>query len=332
MSIMPEELIGGLFALADPSSRGTSPPFASDKAISFINARSAMAFALRELGCRRAWLPSYICGALADVAPEIRYYALDRQLRLADDFTKLEPGDAVIIVHHFGFRADPTIAVAARARGARIVEDAAQAAFLMRNDSDCIVYSPRKWVGVPDGGVLLWNDVRPVPALEPPPQTWWLNAFEASLRRRDFDRGSNDRAWFSRFQESEMISPQGDFRMSDIATALLARAFDWDAIRHRRCANYAALLDRLGDLALLPILGDVVPLGFPIRVGNRPALVERLHARNIFPPVHWPLPHVPTTFAQSHALSAELLTLPCDQRYDEDDMQRMADLLATVMA
>lgn len=36
---------------------------------------------------------------------------------------------------------------------------------------------------------------------------------------------------------------------------------------------------------------------------------------------------MPGSVVTSHRLAAEILTLPCDQRYDEHDMERMAQLV-----
>jgi len=71
-----------------------------------------------------------------------------------------------------------------------------------------------------------------------------------------------------------------------------------------------------------------VPLGFPIRVRNREALRRRFLEHGICPAIHWPLEgFVPAGFVESHRLAADMLTLPCDQRYGDDDMARLAELV-----
>jgi hypothetical protein len=85
----------------------------------------------------------------------------------------------------------------------------------------------------------------------------------------------------------------------------------------------------LGDIALFPGLSpEVVPLGFPIRVRNRDQIRQALFEHDIYPPVHWPIQGiVPAEFRDSHRLSAEIMTLLCDQRYSRQDMDRMAQLV-----
>jgi len=63
-----------------------------------------------------------------------------------------------------------------------------------------------------------------------------------------------------------------------------------------------------------------------MRVQNRDRLRQILFDQEIYPPVHWPIQDVVSEkFIESHRLSAEIMTLPCDQRYDIRDMERMAE-------
>src|SRR5690606_30501079 len=134
------------------------------------------------------------------------------------------------------------------------------------------------------------------------------------------------RDWFSLFQENDRNGPIGAFAMSELSEMLLRRCFDYDAIAQRRRDNYAALQSSLAHLSLLGGLPpEVVPLGFPIRTSRRDELRQHLFDEQIYPPVHWRIKGVvPEAFVESHQLSDEIMTLPCDQRYGADDMHRMA--------
>ena len=170
--------------------------------------------------------------------------------------------------------------------------------------------------------------------LEPPPPSWWLTALNAAILRREFDRHGGDRRWFDLFREAERAQPLGAFRMSELSGNLLRHGFDYADIAARRRDNYARLCEQLGEIALFPELPPlVVPLGFPVRVPNRADVQRALFEREIYPPVHWPLPaEVPGSFAGSHLLAERVLTLPCDQRYDAGDMDSMARHLLRVTA
>ena len=113
--------------------------------------------------------------------------------------------------------------------------------------------------------------------------------------------------------------------MSELSAVLLLGGIDYATIATRRRRNFEVLAAALDDVALFTELPEhVVPLGFPIVVPNRDEVREAFFAERIYPPVHWPIASVvPEHFEDSHRLSANIMTLPCDQRYDERDMQRL---------
>ena len=326
---------GGTFALPLPGEAEPSPPpFLTEEDLLFVNARSAIAHVVRAVDAENVWLPSYLCDALLFGVglAKPRFYAVGSDFRLVDRaaLDEVREGDVVVVIDPFGFPYDEEAGTIARERGAWLLEDASQALLTgrERTRADFTVFSPRKFLGVPDGGILRIHSHSelPAPSLQPPPAEWWLKAFAANVMRRDFDRGHGTRDWFPLGQEVERDAPFGEFAMSELSRALLSSAFDYDEIARRRRENYAHLTDSLGSLAHLgPLPPDVVPIGFPIAVDERDRVRAALFADEIYPMVHWELGgFVPEEFGESHSLSARMLTLPCDQRYGPDDMNRIA--------
>ena len=333
-------VIGGVFGLQAPDLSGglPAPPFARGHVRYFLSVRCALMGLCQALNPRAAWLPSYLCGVLADPFTRqgiaIKFYGVSYDLTLSSEewITDVNPGDLVLVIHYFGFphRAFPAARI--KERGACIVEDASQALFLPQvfPESSCILYSPRKFLGVPDGGVLvsagdLGLERTPLAA---PPQAWWKLAVAVSQSRRDADlTAAPANGWYRLFQEYEASYPVGLYGISELSRMLL-EAREFEPIRSRRRANYLALLETLSAFALYPEMPeDVVPLGFPVRVdaAERDGILNRLYGRRIYAPVHWRLAGVaPATFTESHELSRSTLTLICDQRYTPSDMAREA--------
>jgi dTDP-4-amino-4,6-dideoxygalactose transaminase len=252
----------------------------------------------------------------------------------SDWLNDVRRNDLVVFIDYFGFPGDPECMARAKEQGAWILEDACQA--LLSEEvgrySDFILFSPRKMVGVPEGGILVFNREIQAAAsvtLEAPPSEWWLKAFSASVLRREFDLFGGNRRWFELFQETEEEGPLSPFAMSELSRKMLQHGFDYQAIAERRVKNYQLLADALAKFAIFPSLTPgVVPLGFPIRLKNRDRVREALFSNEIYPPVHWPIDGVvPDEFRDSHRLAAEIMTLPCDQRYGCDDMKRIAEVI-----
>jgi dTDP-4-amino-4,6-dideoxygalactose transaminase len=330
-------IIGGMFGLqAAPDPNASDPPFLTDRSICLVNARSGIWLLAHWLSPRQIWCPSYLCHTMLDAvkgsAAEVRFYEVNYDLAIPSFgwLHHVQEGDLVILIDYFGFACDSSCVIRAKERGAWVLEDASQA--LLSGDvgrfSDFFVFSPRKFLGIPDGGILCINREATFqgPDLETPPAEWWLRAFYASVLRREFDVHGGERAWFEIFQKNEAESPIGSYAMSALSRMLLLNNFEYSTIAQRRVENYRFLASALGDSALFRNLAPgVVPLGFPIRVTHRDPVRQALFDCGIYPPVHWPIQGiVPENFRDSHRLAADIMTLPCDQRYTRSDMERMA--------
>jgi hypothetical protein len=121
--------------------------------------------------------------------------------------------------------------------------------------------------------------------------------------------------------------------MSRVSVSIL-EATDACADAKLRRRNYRVLHHRLREWALFPEPDPAfAPLGFPVRVNDAGALSRRLSATRIFAARHWArLPSDAATFGREHRLARALLTLPCDYRYGEAEMHRVADAVLAEMA
>jgi len=332
-------IVGGLFGLERGHNADASAAwFLTRRDVHLANARSGIRLLADLMRPTSVWAPSFLCQAIVDAvessAATLRYYEVDYDLGIPTDrwTSELAPGDLVLLIDYFGFPFDRGMGARARERGAMVLEDASQA-LLSRHvglHSDFVLFSPRKWVGVPDGGILRLGDgcSLEMPALEPPAAAWWLKALDAAVLRREFDGGLPTREWYELFREAEQASPVGPYAMSQLTRTILENSVDYPQVARRREENYRTLLEDLADYAIFPVLQPgVTPLGFPVRIRNRDEVRQRLFEQEIYPPVHWPVAGVvPRIYEASHLLADRILTIPCDQRYGREDMRRIARL------
>ena len=329
----PLKPIGGFFGMEPPVRLpGPAADFGGPHQLHFWNARSALAHLLATVGARRVWMPAYICVEAASAAAgdgrEVAFYSVGRDLtpdgpRLA---AELRAGDAVLGVDYFGTRAETLPELAPRFPNVTWIQDRAQALWPDPAPwGDHVLYSPRKLVGVPDGGVLVSRG-GPVSPPHWAPDLDQSRLEPARLRAED-PRGLRSATWFPAYRAAEAAMTSAPRPISEVSKSVV-EAVDPATLLQRRRRNARILLDRIGEAALLPaarLLGGA-PLGVPVLAQDAGEAVARMAEARIFCARHWAeLPSRATDFPVEHALARQLLTLPCDHRYDDDDMARVAE-------
>ena len=302
-----------------------------------FNARSGIKVVVDSLQPRQTWVPSYLCPTiLTAIDPHItdlQFYPINEKLDISsfafhDD---VKAGDLFIFIDYFGFQINNTILQQLRDQGVYLLQDCSQNLFYDWRESaaDFILYSPRKFLGVPDGGILHTKATIQLdhPDLAPPPQETFMDMFTAVVQRREFDLWGGDREWRECFDKAEKVFSAGYHAMSELTEILLNQAFDYEQIISQRRDNYKTLSTKLSRIALFPELPeDVVPLGFPVVLENRDQVQQQLFRSKIYPPIHWHINGlIPPEYSESHALSSSMLTLPCDQRYQDVEMDYLAE-------
>jgi hypothetical protein len=327
--------VGGFFALHTPS-RLTHSLFDLwqldlRRHIFLGNARSALARFLAHRNARRIWLPAYICesaveGAAAG-ASAIDFYPVDEQLNPDSAFLdrRLRRGDYALAVDYFGRTPHARFRrlVAAR-RDVNWIEDRAQALHTGPVWGDWELFSPRKLLGVPDGGILAGRR-KPglrLPERLAPPRIERMLAAQAA--RLDDPACRQSGGWFAAYRRSESMQRVEATAMSALSLALLNAAEARTLVR-RRAANWRVLHALLREVAAFGRPPGPAPLGFVLRARDAARLQERLIARGVFAQRHWArLPSPRRSFPEAHRLASELITLPCDQRYGEREMRAVA--------
>lgn len=299
----------------------------------FVNARSAFSALARTWPTATVWLPAFVCGDLLDpaLAARTRFYPVMDGFRpdLAAIEAQTRPGDLVVFVAPFGLPLGPeTRAFAARRPDLRIVEDRAQALDAgPPTPGAWLLFSPRKLLGVADGGLLVAPDADQAP----PQPTTTADAdalWRAPLLRAGDPEGRANAGWHAANQAKEAAMAVGDQAMTEQSLAILAEVTLAGLAEPRR-ANWDVLDRHLRAWSALPADPGAPPLGYVLRLEpeRRDRLLAGLHAHRVFAAVHWPRIAAPAAaFPRETAWTRELVTLPCDHRYDAAAMERIADL------
>lgn len=336
--------IGGFFETHAPD--GAAPQLSLLSAwtegrphAAFVNARSAFAALVGLFPQAAVWLPAYLCLDLAQAVPadRTRFYPVDEGFEPALDGVAAEAvaGDVVLIVAHFGLPVgDGARRVLAQRPDLRVVEDRAQALAAGRGVAGAWrLYSPRKLLGVADGGLLVApsaDAALPQPEGQPDRDRLW----SAPRARAADPLGQQNAHWHAANQAKEAAMAVASEAMTAASLAILTQTSAASLIAPR-LANWRLLDAHLSAWSALPAEPGAPPLGYVLRLdpARRDRLLSALHAERIFAAVHWQRIAGPAeAFPRETRWTREFLTLPCDHRYGAAEMARIAACVTAQLA
>jgi hypothetical protein len=326
--------IGGFFERHQPDGRGASVlerwtegrPHAA-----FVNARSAFAALAAAFPQATVWLPAFLCADLVQpaYARRTRFYPVKDGFEPDLDLLEAEAkaGDLVLVTAYFGLPVgDGARRVLTRRPDLHVVEDRAQALDPGPGVPGAWrLYSPRKLLGVADGGLLIApDDASALP--QPTEQADSAALWAAPLLRTEDPPGRNNAQWHGANQAKEAAMAVGSQAMTDLSLSILAQT-SLASLAAPRLRNWRVLDAHLRSWSALPADPASPPLGYVLRLAPdlRDKLLSGLHAERIFAAAHWPRIAGPAEdFPREAGWSRRLITLPCDHRYDEAAMARIA--------
>jgi hypothetical protein len=286
---------------------------------------------LRANGVREALIPSWTCPVipqtLSGAGIPWMEYGLGHDLQPDwEQLTRHACSDAAVILNSYFGVVMPCRDRIERLRaetGARILLDHAQSLYEPCPSGCAAFYSPRKFVGVPDGGFLLTGvesgyEAPPAPVEHVEPDLFSERLCCLGLRR---EYGSAE-AW-EMFRRLEKAVSPGPTAMSSLSYDIFA-SIDHGSMASTRRANYAALAGALGLPGLFG--SQTVPLCLPLAVtGPSEPARRRLVEKGIFVPRYWP------GVDADKDMGCNLLALPVDQRCTAGDMSRLSIEVAQVL-
>lgn len=298
-------------------------------------------------------LPSYLDWAILDpfvrTTTKIHFYRIKENLEIdfediqqkIDDKTK-----AILIVHYFGFP-QPLTDIKKLKEKLLVIEDTTHS-FLSLHASkpsgsfgDIAFASFRKLLPIPDSAMICYNnETFSIPSLSDQ-DMWHLSYGEKRelglYYRGDFMKTGNEfhkklsQIYFESAEELLQRIYTNPCKMSEKSKELLERLRIEEIISQRR-KNFICLLEEDFE-GITPFYRNlpegVCPLGFPMLCKNRDSLQQHLIENRIYCPVHWSLPDcvVEEDHKTSFDISNRILTIPIDQRYDQQHMEYVKRVL-----
>lgn len=273
-------------------------------------ARNALVYVCRAKGIRKLYIPYYLCDSVSNVLDREKiayeFYHVDRAFRPVFEKRPAE-NEYLYVVNYYGQLGNEELAEY-RDRFHRVIVDNIHAFFQTPVEGMDTIYSCRKFFGVPDGAYLS------------------TNAFLTDLPKdRSDDRMSHiigriadgASAHYAEFKANDASFKQLPLMtMSDLTRSLLAD-IDYTFVKRRREENWKTLHEGLKALNGIDVSFGEGPYAYPFYCGEAVSLRKKLAERKIFVATLWPN----VVDGEEAELTRNVMPLPCDQRYDEEDMR-----------
>lgn len=291
--------------------------------------RTAAVHYLRETGRREVFLPFFMCASVIDSIKEsgiriIRY-------RIRQDFMP-DPSDlpegpladdqCLFLLNPYGLLADGQIA-SVRDRWGQVLCDFTHAFFRRPIPGVAALASVRKYFGVTDGAYLAPDK----PIALPEGQDESHTRFTHVLGRYERNAGE---FYKEMLDNAHSYDGAPALRMSPLTENLL-RGIDYEAAASARMRNFLFLdgkLNKNNELAETGVLRipGTGPFVYPMLISDGPSVRRKLAAEKIFVPTYWNnvIEENPEDSIE-YRYAADILALPIDHRYGEEDMERVAE-------
>ncbi len=283
--------------------------------------RTALMYLIESRNIRKLWLPYFLCNSVSDVCKkcgiEIKYYHIGYDFRIED--IKMYDDEWLYTVNYYGQLSDEYI-LSLKEKYNNVILDNAQAYFALPLKNIDTIYTCRKFFGVPDGAVLYTDsDIkRTLPVDESFERIHYILGRYERTAGEFYKESSDNNAFF----KNEPIK-----QMSKLTENIL-HGVDYDYIKKCRTENFAYLNEQFSRINMLDVKNIEGAFMYPLMVQNAGDIRKKLAEKKIFIPVLWPnvLKEIPENLIE-YRLADGILPLPCDQRYNIDDMKYIFDML-----
>lgn len=321
--------IGGYFGLAMPE---YALPFG--QVLTYQSARAACHAVLQASGLKRVFIPSYVCDSIVLAARnaglETHLYKLDEAFLPKGLPAHLPQDTGVIYVNYFGLSQHLIQQVLDMFPASKVLIDQSQALFAPECGALAEIYSPRKFVGLPDGGFA-----RTTLPIEPPPEVDDGSIDRLRHLYRRFAYSARD--GYADFNTARLSLSDTTPKAMSRLTGRMLHTVDWQDTAQKRHALYNQMANLLGASNNMPWQlqeGDA-PLCYPYtRIGIDMAPIRQRLADDydIFTATYWPDVVVRAEIESTEEMMTKsTLFLPVDQRMTPEQITYVSDTVLTLL-
>ena len=292
-------------------------------AIKLNLSRSGFEYVIKAKKISKVFMPFYTCevmiSPLTRTNTEYEFYHIDENFEPIFEFSNLKKTDFFLYTNYFGIK-DKFISKLAK-KNINLIIDNSQSFFSKHSPRIDTIYSPRKFLGVPDGGYLYTNCI-----LSENIELDNSNDRFTHLIGR-IENGAE--ASFEFFKENENKTLDEPIKIMSKITQHLLSNINYYNIAQKRKDNFYFLHERLqkANKINFDLNFESVPMVYPF-LNNQDNLRKTLIKNKIFVPQYWPnvLKWVKKESLE-YMFTTKMVCLPIDQRYGESEMNYITSII-----
>ena len=315
--------IGGYFEWEFPPAKQTT---LHESAVLLNSGRNALQYILEQIPkLSKLWIPYFTCEVVLEPLKRLgvpyEFYHINPNFELAQE-SSLDEGEFLLYTNYYGIK-DEYIKKLADQYGDHLIIDNAQALFFAPIENCHQIYSPRKFIGMPDGGFAVSPLIDDLPCLQQG------TSYErcTHLLKRTEQHPTQGYADFQKDDESISGLP---IRQMSMISKKIFETVDLNFIQKRRLENFSFLHDSLwktNRLAIPSANTFACPLVYPYW-SHDSGLKKKLISSEVFVATYWPNVLGWTKSSDlEHELASNVVCIPIDQRYGKAEMEFIIELI-----
>ena len=251
---------------------------------------------------------------------EFEFFDVDDNLEAIFDFSQVKNSEVVIINNYFGIKSKYINKISLECQN--LIVDNAQALFSRNIVEVDTVYSPRKFLGIADGGILSTNKYLEINL----DKDLSYNRMSHLLKRIDL-KAEDGYLDFSVNDKSLVNNPIKE--MSQLTHSILS-SVNFNKIKDVRINNFNYLHKHLKKVNMLDLdLSDeCVPMVYAFRIKEAYELRKKLIESRIYCATYWPnVLNWSSEKENAYNLTQEIIAIPIDQRYNHEHMNKIIEII-----
>lgn len=288
--------------------------------------RNALLYLMKAKKIKKLYIPYFLCKSVRNMLEKYKY---DYELyKINDKFSPifdkcLRDDEYLYIVNYYGQLNNESVDIL-RQNYKNIILDNTQAFFQNPIDGIDTIYSCRKFFGVPDGAYLSTESILG----EELDVDVSKDRMEHILGRYE-GQASN---YYNRFKDVDLSFTYEPLKYMSKITRNILGAIDYENVKKMRNENFAYLYSKIKKHNKIKLKEPDGAFAYPFYIRNGFEVRKKLAENKIYIPILWPNVLIDTpNVSIEYDYAANILPLPCDQRYGIEDMDNILEELKYCM-